>query len=41
MLLVCGGRGGRGGAGQTVEKIRELAPNLYLITGGGANSWCA
>jgi glyoxylase-like metal-dependent hydrolase (beta-lactamase superfamily II) len=31
--------GGRGpAAGQTVEKIRELKPNLYLITGGGANS---
>jgi cyclase len=23
---------------QTVEKIRELKPNLYLITGGGANT---
>jgi glyoxylase-like metal-dependent hydrolase (beta-lactamase superfamily II) len=37
-----GGRGGRGGrgpaAGQTVEKIRPLKPNLYLITGGGANT---
>jgi glyoxylase-like metal-dependent hydrolase (beta-lactamase superfamily II) len=35
-----GGRGGRGGpkAGQTVEKIRELKPNLYMITGGGANT---
>ena len=33
------GGGGRGpAAGQTVEKIRELKPNLYLITGGGANS---
>jgi cyclase len=31
--------GGRGpAAGQTVEKIRTLAPNLYLITGGGANT---
>lgn len=32
--------GGRGGpkAGQTVEKIRELKPNLYMITGGGANT---
>jgi glyoxylase-like metal-dependent hydrolase (beta-lactamase superfamily II) len=31
--------GGRGpAAGQTVEKIRELKPNLYMITGGGANS---
>jgi cyclase len=33
-----GGRGGRGGAGQTVEKIRMLKPNLYMITGGGANT---
>jgi glyoxylase-like metal-dependent hydrolase (beta-lactamase superfamily II) len=33
-----GGRGGRGGAGQTVEKIRLLKPNLYVITGGGANT---
>jgi len=33
------GRGGRGpAAGQTVEKIRTLKPNLYLITGGGANT---
>jgi glyoxylase-like metal-dependent hydrolase (beta-lactamase superfamily II) len=32
------GRAGRGGAGQTVEKIRELKPNLYMITGGGANT---
>jgi glyoxylase-like metal-dependent hydrolase (beta-lactamase superfamily II) len=32
--------GGRGGpkAGQTVEKIRTLKPNLYMITGGGANT---
>jgi len=31
--------GGRGpAAGQTVEKIRELKPSLYLITGGGANT---
>jgi hypothetical protein len=32
--------GGRGGAkaGATVEKIRLLKPNLYLITGGGANT---
>jgi len=30
--------GGRGGPGQTVEKIRTLKPNLYLITGGGANT---
>ena len=33
-----GGRAGRGGAGQTVEKIRQLKPDLYLITGGGANT---
>src|SRR5688500_8588443 len=33
-----GGRGGRGGAGQTVEKIRQLKPDLHLITGGGANT---
>ena len=36
-----GGRaGGKGApkAGQTVEKIRELKPNLYMITGGGANT---
>jgi cyclase len=32
-----GGRGGRG-AGQTIEKIRQLKPNLYMITGGGANT---
>jgi glyoxylase-like metal-dependent hydrolase (beta-lactamase superfamily II) len=31
------GRGGRG-AGQAVEKIRLLKPNLYMITGGGANT---
>src|SRR5262245_30851124 len=33
-----GGRGGRGAAGQTVEKIRQLKPDLHLITGGGANT---
>src|SRR5215203_6013742 len=34
-----GARGGRGpAAGQTVEKIRTLKPNLFLITGGGANT---
>ena len=33
-----GGRGGRGGAGQTIEKIRQLKPNLYMVTGGGANT---
>ena len=34
------GGGGKGGgkAGQTVEKIRLLKPNLYIITGGGANT---
>ena len=32
------GGGGKGKAGQTVEKIRELKPNLYMITGGGANT---
>src|SRR5688500_1437569 len=31
-------RGGRGGAGQTIEKIRLLKPNLYMVTGGGANT---
>ena len=25
-------------AGQTVEMIRQLKPNLYLVTGGGANT---
>lgn len=32
--------GGRGGpkAGATIEKIRLLKPNLYMITGGGANT---
>ena len=30
--------GGRGGAGQTIEKIRMLKPNLYMVTGGGANT---
>jgi cyclase len=34
-----GSPGGRGAAaGQTVEKIRELKPNLYMITGAGANT---
>lgn len=34
------GRGGGRGpaAGQTVEKIRELKPGLFMITGGGANT---
>jgi cyclase len=34
-----GGIPGRGAAaGQTVEKIRELKPNLYMIAGAGANT---
>ena len=33
-----GPAGGKGKAGATVEKIRELKPNLYMITGGGANT---
>ena len=34
-----GGPGGRGGAaGQTVEKIKELKPNLYMVAGAGANT---
>lgn len=32
------GRGGAPKAGQTVEKIRPLKPDLYMITGGGANT---
>jgi glyoxylase-like metal-dependent hydrolase (beta-lactamase superfamily II) len=33
------GPGGRGPApGQTIEKIRQLKPNLYMVTGGGANT---
>jgi cyclase len=33
------GAGGRGpAAGQTIEKIRQLKPNLYMVTGGGANT---
>jgi cyclase len=35
--LVPGG-GGKAKAGATVEKIRTLKPNLYMITGGGANT---
>ena len=31
-------RGGAGRGGQTVEKIKMLKPNLYEITGGGANT---
>jgi cyclase len=31
--------GGRGpAAGQTIEKIRQLKPDLYMVTGGGANT---
>ena len=33
-----GGKGGAPKAGATVEKIRTLKPNLFLITGGGANT---
>src|SRR5919197_2607859 len=33
-----GGGAGKGKAGQTVEKIRPLKPDLYMITGGGANT---
>ncbi len=33
-----GRAGGRGGPGQTIEKIRQLKPNLYMVTGGGANT---
>ena len=39
--VVLGGSSEEGGAarpGQTVEKIRQLKPDLYLITGGGANT---
>ena len=32
------GAGGRGGAPDPVEKIRQLKPNLYLVTGAGANT---
>jgi cyclase len=32
------GRGGAPKAGATVDKIRQLKPNLYMITGGGANT---
>ena len=38
---VLGGSSEEGGAarpGQTVEKIRQLKPDLYMITGGGANT---
>jgi glyoxylase-like metal-dependent hydrolase (beta-lactamase superfamily II) len=39
--VVLGGSSEEGGTarpGQTVEKIRQLKPDLYLITGGGANT---
>src|SRR5271154_2246109 len=36
--LLAQGRGKGPAAGQTVEKIRQLKPNLYMITGGGANT---
>ncbi len=32
------GRGGAPKAGATVDKIRQLKPGLYLVTGGGANT---
>jgi glyoxylase-like metal-dependent hydrolase (beta-lactamase superfamily II) len=32
------GKGKGPAAGQTVEKIRQLKPDLYMITGGGANT---
>jgi cyclase len=32
------GAGGRGGAPDPVEKIRQLKPNLYFVTGAGANT---
>src|SRR5579883_1158585 len=40
LLAQRGPGGGRGGpkAGQTVEKIRQLKPDLYMIAGGGANT---
>ncbi len=40
LLAQAPGGGGKGApkAGQTVEKIRLLKPNLYMITGGGANT---
>ncbi|HLH42518.1 MAG TPA: MBL fold metallo-hydrolase [Bryobacteraceae bacterium] len=39
-LMAQGPPAGRGGpkAGQTVEKIRQLKPDLYMIAGGGANT---
>ena len=33
-----GGRGRGPAAGQTIEKITQLKPNLYMVTGGGANT---
>ena len=39
VLLWAQGAPGQGrGAGQTIEKIRTLKPNLYMVTGGGANT---
>jgi glyoxylase-like metal-dependent hydrolase (beta-lactamase superfamily II) len=39
LIAVAQRGGGRGpAAGQTVEKIKMLKPNLYEITGGGANT---
>ena len=31
-------KAGRRAGGQTIEKIRTLKPNLYMVTGGGANT---
>src|SRR3989454_11116056 len=33
-----GAAGGRGANADPVEKIRQLKPDLYLVTGGGANT---
>src|SRR5262245_41971225 len=33
-----GGRGGAARGGQTVEKIQQVKPGLYMVPGGGANS---
>jgi hypothetical protein len=38
LVSAFGQRGGAGRGGQTVEKIKMLKPNLYEITGGGANT---
>jgi len=33
-----GAAGGRGANADPVEKIRQLKPDLYMVTGGGANT---